>query len=384
MTVGIDANEANVTSRVGISEYAYQILIKLYEFRKDGTTNHTFVIYLKSKPLDSLPQEEEWWRYKVVAPKKMWTQFALPLSLFVLRPRPDVFLTLTHYIPRFSPIPTIVSVMDLSFLHFPQTFKKKDLYKLSEWTKYSVKKAKRVITISQSSKDDIIKAYKVLPEKIKVIHLGLKEVLGIKNEVLSMEDLAGKFNIKNNYILFVGTLQPGKNIARLIEAYSFLPEKLKGEYELVIVGKKGWLYEDILKAPEKYKVSERVLFLDYVLDADLPLFYINAKVFVLPSLYEGFGLPILEAMRYDCPVITSNISSLPEAGGDSALYFDPENVNDIKDKMEAVLTDEKLREKMIEKGRAHYKKFTWEKAARQVLETIEEVGGKQKTMSNEQ
>jgi glycosyltransferase involved in cell wall biosynthesis len=384
MTIGIDANEANVTSRVGISEYAFQILTKLYEFRKDGITNHTFVIYLKSKPLGFLPQENEWWKYKVVSPKKMWTQFALPLNLFISKPRPDVFLTLTHYAPRVSPIPTVISVMDVSFLRFPETFKQNDLYQLKKWTEYSVKKAKKIITISQSSKNDIIKYYKVPAEKIKVVHLGLKEVLSIKNEVLSMEDLAGKFNIKNNYILFVGTLQPRKNIARLIEAYSLLPGKIKEEYQLVIIGKKGWLYEDILKAPEKYKVSERVLFLDYVSDEDLPQFYKNAKVFVLPSLYEGFGLPVLEAMRYDCPVVTSNVSSLPEAGGDAALYFDPTDVGDIKNKIETVLTDDKLREKMIEKGKIHYKKFTWEKAAREVLDTIEEVGEKQKTMSNEQ
>lgn len=370
MNIGIDANEANVASRVGISEYAFQILTKLYKFRKDRITNHTFVIYLKSKPLKSLPQETEWWKYKVVTPKKMWTQFALPLNLFASKPRPDVFLTLTHYIPRFSKVPTIVSVMDLSFLHFPQTFKKKDLYQLSRWTKYSARKASRVITISQSSKDDIIKAYKVLPEKIKVIHLGLKEI----DMDYSSQSLQ-KYGIDKKYILFVGTLQPRKNISRLIEAYSLLPQKIKEEYSLVIIGKKGWLYEDILRAPEKHKVLEKVLFLDYVSDQDLPQFYKNAKVFVLPSLYEGFGLPVLEAMRYDCPVITSNVSSLPEAGGEAALYFDPENVHDIKNKIEMVLTDEKLREKMIEKGKIHYKKFTWEKAAKEVLETIEEAAG---------
>lgn len=372
MIVGIDANEANVASRVGISEYAYQILTKLYELRKKGETEHTFVVYLKAKPLSFLPQENEWWKYKVIAPKKMWTQFALPLNLFVSKSRPDVFLTLTHYIPRFSPIPTIVSVMDLSFLHFPQTFKKKDLYQLSRWTRYSVRKAARVITISQSSKNDIIKAYKVLPEKIKVVHLGLKDI-DMDSSLKSIE----KYGVDGKYILFVGTIQPRKNISRLIEAYSLLSKKIKEEYKLVIVGKKGWLYEDILKAPEKYGVSEAILFLDYVSDQDLPQFYKNAKVFVLPSLYEGFGLPVLEAMRYDCPVVISNISSLPEAGGEAALYFNPEDVNDIKDKIEMVLTDEKLREKMIEKGRMHHKKFTWEKAARQVLETIEEAVGKQ-------
>ncbi len=131
----------------------------------------------------------------------------------------------------------------------------------------------------------------------------------------------------------------------------------------------------MISSPEKFHVSDKVLFLDYVSDDDLPNFYKKAELFVLPSLYEGFGLPVLEAMRYGCPVVTSNVSSLPEAGGDAALYFKPEDVDDIKNTIEKVLTDKSLKEKMIEKGRDHYKKFTWEKAAKEVLGAIEEVGG---------
>lgn len=369
MVVGIDANEANVTTRVGISEYAFQILNQLYEFREKGLTDHTFIIYLKSAPLEVLPKKTGWWQYKIVKPSKFWTQIGLPFHLATTKKKPDVFLTLTHYAPRFSPVPTIVSVMDVSYLHYPETFKKNDLYQLTKWTKYSVEKAAEIITISQSTKDDIIKFYKITPEKVKVVHLGLKE--------LSMEKATAdlkSFGITKKFILFVGTLQPRKNIARLIEAYSTLPPHIKNEYQLVIVGKKGWLYDEILKSPEKFGIADNVLFLDYVSDNDLPSFYKGAELFVLPSLYEGFGLPVLEAMKYGCPVITSNVSSLPEAGGDAALYFDPESIVDIKKTMEKVLNSEQLRRDMIEKGNAHYKKFTWEKAAKEVLKVIEEVG----------
>lgn len=367
-TIGIDANEANVTVRVGISEYAYQVLTQLYEFRKNEITDHNFVIYLKSKPLAVMPEECTWWKYKIVKPAKLWTQIGLPFNLFTTLRRPDVFLTLTHYAPRVSPVPTIVSVMDLSFLHFPETFKKNDLYQLTKWTEYSVKNAKKVITISNSSKDDIIKFYKIPSEKISVVHLGLKQ--------LSMEKSSKKlseFGVTKKYILFVGTLQPRKNIAKLIEAFSILPEQLRDEYQLVVIGKKGWLYEEILSAPKKYNVDQSVVFLDYVSDEDLPQFYENAEVYVLPSLYEGFGLPVLEAMRYGCPVITSNVSSLPEAGGDAALYFDPTSTQDIAKTLEKVLKDDKLREDMIRRGNIHYKKFTWEKAAKDVLSAVEEV-----------
>ncbi len=366
--IGIDANEANVVRRVGISEYAYQILTKLYVLREKGNIEYDFVIYLKSMPLDLLPEETAWWSYKIVNPSKFWTQLGLPFHLMTTRKKPDVFLTLTHYAPRVSPVPTIVSVMDLSYLHFPDTFKKNDLYQLTKWTKYSVKNASKVITISQSSKDDIIKFYKTAPDKVKVVHLGLKE-LSMDKASTELES----FGVEGKFLLFVGTLQPRKNIARLIEAFSKLPQHFLDEYQLVVIGKKGWLYEEILAAPKKFQVEKRVLFLDYVSDEDLPSFYKKAELFVLPSLYEGFGLPVLEAMRYGCPVATSNVSSLPEAGGEAAVYFDPENVEDIKKTIEKVLSDNSLRERMKEKGIIHSKKFTWEKAAKEVLTVVEEV-----------
>ena len=366
--VGIDANEANVVHRVGISEYAYQILTSLYKLQEKDSNPYSFVIYLKSEPLDILPKETSWWKYKIVGPKKLWTQIGLPFNLFFSKKKPDVFLTLTHYSPRFSPAPTIVSVMDLSFLHYPHTFKKNDLYQLTKWTEYSVKKAKKVITISNSSKDDIIKFYKVPDDKINVVHLGLKPI-SMDGPHKNLSD----FGINKKFILFVGTLQPRKNIVSLIKSFAILPKDLQDSHQLVIVGKKGWLYEEILNAPKKFGVEENVLFLESVSDHNLPNLYKKAEVFVLPSLYEGFGLPILEAMRYGCPVITSNVSSLPEAGGEAALYFDPNDINDIEEKIEKVLTDDKLREKMIDRGNTHYKKFTWEKAANEVLKTIEEV-----------
>lgn len=369
MLIGIDANEANVGRRVGISEYAFQVLTKLYEFRRESKNSHSYIIYLKSSPLDFLPKETSWWKYKIVKPAKFWTQIGLPFYLLRAHKKPDVFLSLTHYSPRFTTIPTIVSVMDLSFIHFPETFRKSDLYQLTRWTRYSVDNARKVITISQSSKNDIIKTYKIDAKDVKVVHLGLKE--------LSMETTAKdlkEFGVTGRFILFVGTLQPRKNIIRLIKAFSLLPQDLKDTHQLVIIGRKGWLYEDILKTPVTLGVEDKVLFLESVTDLDLPLFYKKAELFVLPSLYEGFGLPILEAMRFGCPVITSDVSSLPEAGGDAALYFNPEDVEDISSTMKKVLTDRTVRDKMIEQGHTHYKKFTWEKAAKEVLETIEEAG----------
>lgn len=366
MLIGIDGNEANVGKKVGIGEYAYELLV---QFSKLTQTNDIkFRIYLKSLPRANMPPTSSRWSYRVVGPAKLWTRIGLPFSLFTQN-KPDVFFTPTHYGPRFSPIPTAISIMDLSYIHFPDLFRKEDLYQLTNWTKFSAQKARKIFTISKFSRDDIIKTYGIKAENVVVTYPGIKPLKDQINK--NMRDLKNKFGIKNDYILFVGTLQPRKNIEKLIEAFSKLKNK---ELDLLVVGRKGWQYEEILLAPQKFKVSERVKFLDFVSDDDLPSLYKNALCFVLPSLYEGFGLPLLEAMKYDCPVLTSNVSSLPEAGGDAAVYFDPKDVDDIKEKIEGVITDSKLRSDMIKKGREQIKKFSWEKTAQQTLKVLEELG----------
>lgn len=374
MKIGIDGNEGNIRDKVGISEYVYELLLQL---SKQKTAQTSVEVYLKTKPNHDFPTAQSTWTYKVFGPQKMWTQLALPARLFLTRQKPDVFFSPAHYAPRLSPVPVVISIMDLAFHHFPEMFTKKDLYQLKSWTEYSVKKAAKIITISQATKDDILKRYNIPDERVKVIYMGIKEAVSLTPHVYPMRDLQNNYGISSNYILFVGTLQPRKNIARAIEAFSklFVEEKYqKSDLQFVIVGRKGWLYEDILKAPKKFGVEDRVKFLDFVPDEDLPALYHNAQCFLWPSLYEGFGLPILEAMKNDCPVITSNVSSLPEAGGDAALYVTPTDVSDIYKKLKNVLEDQKLRLEMIAKGKKHISKFSWEKAAKETLAVLEEVG----------
>lgn len=373
MLIGIDGNEANTGRRVGIGEYSFELLKQFKEFQISPASpklpprlgeagqrgeNFKFQIYLKDKPLPDMPKESSNWKYRIVKPRKLWTQFGLPADLYIHRPWPDVFFTPSHYAPRFSPVPTAISIMDLSYIKFPQLFKKSDLYQLVNWTKYSAKKASRIFTISLASKNDIIREYKLPENRVVVTYPGLKP-LSAKPKMT-----------KGNYILFVGTLQPRKNVSKLIEAFSKLNSKYSN-LDLCVVGKKGWLYEDILNAPKKFNVEKRVRFVDFVDNLELADLYRNAQCFVLPSLYEGFGLPVLEAMKYGCPIIISNVSSLPEAGGDAALYVNPEDANDIKEKIEKVLSDKNLREQMIKKGYEQVKKFSWEKTARETLKVLE-------------
>ena len=291
--------------------------------------------------------------------------------------------------------------MDLSYIHFPELFKKSDLYQLMNWTQYSVRKAKKILTISQASKSDIIRVYQVPKEKVVVTYPGIKKFsifnfqFSMKSQFSNFQKIKDKYGINGEYILFVGTIQPRKNIVRLVEAFSKIRmhtnnyfestrikkdsdksgEKIRknSDLQLGIVGKKGWLYEEILGAPKKFGVEDRVKFLDFVPDEDLTLFYKHALFFILPSLYEGFGLPVLEAMKWGCPVITSKVSSLPEAGGDAAIYVDPENIDDIVSKMELLMKDQEKRKDMIEKGYKQVKKFSWDKTARETLKALEEV-----------
>jgi len=377
MKIGINAYEAVVPrfgfnkttglpNRVGSGEFCFQLLSSLAKLDK----KNNYSIFSPIKPSLDMPKETEKWKYVVFQVKKLWTLWGLTKRFLIGKDGIDVFFSPTHYLPLYSSCPSVISILDVSYIYFPELFKKRDLYQLKLWGGYSIGKAKKIITISESSKNDIMKTYKVKEDKISVIYPGIKQ-LPAESKELAMSDLNNKFGIDGEYILFVGTLQPRKNVTKLIEAFAKIKKR---DLKLVVVGKKGWLYEDILSAPQKFGVEDRVKFLDFVSDEDLPSLYKNALCFVLPSLYEGFGLPVLEAMQYGCPVLTSNVSSLPEAGGDAAVYFDPEDANDIAQKIDEVVSDSSLRQEMVKKGYNQIKKFSWEKAAKETLRVLEELG----------
>src|SRR3990167_10593685 len=206
MLIGIDGNEANVEKKVGIGEYSFELLkqFSIFNFQFSiKSKNINFQIYLKNEPLPDLPKQNKSWKYKIVQPKKLWTQFALPLNLYLTRPRPDVFFTPSHYAPRFSPVPTVVSIMDLSYIHFPEMFKRRDLYQLNNWTAYSARNAKKILTISESSKNDIIKEYDLPQGRVVVIYPGIKAKKTMPNSKILKE----KYGIDSDFVLFVGTLQ---------------------------------------------------------------------------------------------------------------------------------------------------------------------------------
>ncbi len=381
MIIAIDGYEANVQNRVGIGRYAYEILKHLFSELRTQNSNPkkrekvSVRIYLPNSPQLDMPEETDWWQYRITGPKKFWTFFGLPFALMRDMPKADVVFSPTHYIPRFINTPRVMSIMDLSYLYYPEMFKSRDLHQLTRWTAYSAHHARRILTISEHSKNAIIKAYNVPEDRVIVTYPGFTQ----STHASMVSDVMKTYQLPQNYILSVGTLQPRKNYVRLIEAFAQSLPTLEAQHpdiSLVIVGKKGWLYEDILEAPEKYGIAGKTKFLDFVPDEDLPSLYKQALCFALPSLYEGFGLPVLEAMAYGCPVVVSNVSSLPEIAGKAGVYVNPQDTESIaKGLLTAVGEKEKKQGKdRVATGLAQVKKFSWEKSAKQTLAVLEEVG----------
>lgn len=362
MNIGLDGNEANVQNRVGSGQYAFQML---QEFSK--SKKHNFVVYLKENPNSDLPKESDSFKYKVFGPKKLWTQFALPLKL-TFRPKIDIFFSLGHYGPRFSKIPYAITIFDLSYLHFPKLFNKDDLFQLVNWSKYSMAKSKHIFAISNSTKSDIIKNYKMDKSKITVTYMGYNQNLFKLQSKSTVENVRSKYKIVGDFIIFVGTLQPRKNIERLIEAFA----QLKSDsLKLVIVGKKGWIYDQILNKAKELKIERNVIFTGFVPELDLPPLISGAKAYVLPSLWEGFGIPVIEAQACGTPVVVSNTSSLPEIVGDSGVLVDPQSTKSIGEGIEKILKNPTFASELSEKGTKNAQRFSWSKCAEQTLAVLE-------------
>lgn len=334
--IGIDANEANlIRERVGSNKFAYNILLALSKLNIDIN----FRVYLSTPTLEDLPKEKDNWKYRIIPPPKFWTQWRLPLDLYLHKPRPDIFLSLGHYAPRFSPIKTIVSIMDLGFLIYPEQLTKKDLWQLKSWTGYSIESATHILTISEHTKKDIMTFYNVDPDKISIVYPGYDQnIFKPINNKEKLHQILGKYSINNPYLIFVGALKPNKNLERLLSAFNKLDQK---NLDLVIVGKKGWLYESIFKTVAELGLENRVIFTGFVPEVELPYLLNGAQLFVSPSLYEGFGMPVVEAMACGTPVLTSNVGSLPEVVGDSGVVVDPYEIDSITKGIDKALAKSK-------------------------------------------
>jgi glycosyltransferase involved in cell wall biosynthesis len=376
MIIGIDGNEANVTQRVGVNEYAYRILWNLQKLQEEGSNKHSLIVYLKEEPKTGMPKESPNFKYKIMPGRGLWILTKLMPYLITNPDKLDVFFSPSHYLPLFCPVPTICSIMDLGYLEFSEQFTKKIFWQLKWWTAISIFISKRIIAISNSTKRDIVRHYPFSKNKVEVVYLGYnKESFGTPTSNEDVRRVKNKYSIVDDYVLYLGTLKPSKNIEGLIDAFAILNSKsLINNYKLVIAGKKGWMFDSIFQKVKNLKLDDKVIFTDFISEEDKPHLIKGAKVFVLPSFWEGFGLDALNAMATGVPVIASNIGSLPEVLGDAGILVESRETNSIAKAIEKVLSMNKTDyNSMIEKGRAQANKFSWKESARKILKTIENV-----------
>jgi glycosyltransferase involved in cell wall biosynthesis len=370
MNVGIDASRGFQQNPTGTENYSYQLIKAL---AKIDTINE-YTLYAKggltlaNVGID-LPNT---WHIHPIKYAKFWTQIGLGLQTWL--DRLDLLFIPAHVIPFLKRInlPTVVTVHDIRTEFLPQhesLIQKIYLNRFTEQLRSWY--ATRIIAVSESTKNDLINRLNVPAEKITVIYEGVDLNhfnLNKRKEKERLERTTEKYGIKAPYILFVGTVQPRKNLSRLIQAFSLICSKYPA-LDLIIAGKKGWLAEEIYQLPDKLKISSKVKFIDYVDYVDLPYLYAGAELFAFPSLYEGFGLPILESLAMGTKVLTANISSMPEVGGDLAVYTSPENPQEIAEGLARGL-DGKL--DLVE-AEAWVKKFSWQEAARKTLAVFDDV-----------
>ncbi|KKQ91787.1 MAG: Glycosyl transferase group 1 [Microgenomates group bacterium GW2011_GWC1_39_7b] len=374
MIIGIDGNEANIEKRVGINEYAFQILWNLQKLQEKEENPHKLIVYLKNDPRSDMPKETQNFKYKVIPSVGIWVMTKLIPNLLFDPARPDIFFSPSHYVPMFAPIPKVCSIMDLGYLEYTGQFQKKDFWQLKVWSAISILVSKSVIAISNSTKKDIVRHYPFSKEKVYVTYLGFdpkrfnpdiseKDVRRVKN----------RYSIVDDYVLYLGTLKPSKNIEGLIDAFSRIRNTRYG-IKLVIAGKKGWLFDSIYKKVSELKLKDKIIFTDFVSDEDKPALIKGAKVFVLPSFWEGFGLDAVNAMACGVPVVASGVGSLPEVVGNGGILVNPTDAESIASGILEVINASTAKyNSMIARGLAQAKKFSWEKTARETLRILEGV-----------
>ena len=361
--------------KLGVENYAFELIGNLAKI----DDNNEYIVLLNSPPEEFGLKRKDNFKFDISklpsfgsSTRILWEQVSLPLKLAKFKP--DVFHNPDHILP-IIPVscPSIVTVHDLAFLKYPETFYfGKRVYK-QNITRWTIKKANAIISVSENTKKDIIDMFGIPGGRIHVICEGVNPDFRQISEKAALDKVRQKYDLPGRFLLFVGALEPRKNIPFLIRAYSKLVDEKAINDPLVIAGSKGWLFDSIFKTVRELKLEEKVRFLGYVPKDDLPGLYNLAQVFVYPSLYEGFGFPPLEAMACGTPVITSNTSSFPETVGDSGMMVDPNDLQGFVDAVHCLMTDNVLREEFIRKGLERAGKFSWENCARKTLAVYESV-----------
>ena len=334
-----------------------------FYFLFDRKPDPRFIFAENVKPVVLFPQARHPFLYIIY--------FEISVRRALRKIKPDVFVSTDAYLSLSSKTPQIAVFHDINFEHFPQDFPKIALWHYKKFFPRFARKAKQIITVSEFSKQDIIDNYKIEPEKINVVYNGANEGFKPLSEE-EKNEVKMAYTSGYQYFMFVGSLHPRKNLVRLFPAYDLFKERTASAFKLLIVGEKRWWTEPIQKAYEAMKHKEDVVFVGHLQMSELNRVAAAALASVYVSYFEGFGIPIVEAYKCDVPVITSNVTSMPEVAGDAALLVDPFNIDSIADAMVQML-DENVRNSLIEKGRIRRDDFSWDKAAIGWWDVIEKV-----------
>lgn len=354
MRIGIDI-QSTLGQKTGIGLYTANLLRAL----RQVAAHHEYVELAWGPPLELRTDQRIYWQ-----------QWALPRR--AKKARVDILHVPGFDAPFFKPCPVVLTVHDLIGRIFPHNLPPVSRFYWSFWLPYSIRWADIIIADSECTRKDLINWTDVSPERIRVVHLGVDAVFQPIQHDMALESVRAKYKLPEEFVLYVGTIEPRKGLDTLLIAYAMLVDEIP--HDLVIAGKPGWYTKSLCQLVEVYKLRRRVHFIGYVTDDDLPKLYNLAALFVYPSRYEGFGLPPLEAMACGVPVICSNAASLPEVVGDAAYVVPPDAPEVLAAAIRQVLENHQLRAAMRSKGLERAKRFTWEETARRTIAIYEKLG----------
>lgn len=359
----------NVGEKGGHGLYTRNILKNLLKIDKDNQ----YVLFYQGRKRKTIFSgysnvEEQWIN---VPYKILWDQIFIPFS--ALKARIDLLFSPKWTAPLISPCKILMVVPDMGYYPHPEFYKGRDILYLKLMIPLYLRKATRVIAVSHTTKKDIIKFTGVDKSKVVVVHMAAEDIFAESVDPVFVERVKAKYSLSSQFILHVGIIYPGKNVEKLICAFAKIAKKFP--HKLVLVGGFRWKYSRVFDLIEEFNLKDKVIITNWVPRSELPVFYKLADLFAFPSLYEGFGIPVLEAMTCGCPVVTSSTGATPEIAGDAALIVNPRSVDEIYKAIVRVLEDEKLKKELVSKGYARAKKFSWEKSARETLSVFKELEG---------
>ncbi len=364
---GIDASRAAKAQRTGTETYSLE-LIK--QFATLATADSRLRLYTPHPPQHADWPDSPHVETRVIPLPRLWTHLRLAAEL--TQHPPNLLFVPAHVLPLYAPVPTLVTVHDLGYRHYPQAHGRFSRWYLDWTTRRHARVATRLIADSLATKVDLVRFYQADPDRVQVVYLGRDPQLSRVDDAATIATVKAKYQIAGAYLLYLGTLQPRKNLVRLVQAFQ-QATATDGSLKLVIAGRKGWLYEEIFAEVERLRLTERVIFTGYVSAGDKAALLSGATAYLFPSLYEGFGLPILEAMACGVPVLTSNSSSMPEVAGEAALLVNPHDTAAIAEGVRQLLRDADLRYNLVQQGYRQLDRFAWSTAAAQIWQIFEQL-----------